>query len=251
MVTIHTPLLGTMSLGHDVSVNHSHASPDYVKPGCRRKADARVITDTARENMSCWWFGFGGKVLCMDADRFDALTYRFNGLGTWRGTMRGLLAGVLSLFAVAHPDEVWSAKSGKCKQPCGACEQCGKGTCKKKNGKKRCKPGRCTAKANNTPCSGGSCQSGSCVAAAAFCAGKDVCADGNATDFPCNQSGTTPCVCVRDAISGAPVCAQTPFSSRGCKEAVPCSAGEICVDNTGGLCSGGTAKCALPCPNPL
>ena len=40
-------------------------------------------------------------------------------------------------------------------------------------------------------------------------------------------------------------------SHRACKAADPCLAGEVCVDNTGGLCTGGTAKCALPCPNPL
>jgi hypothetical protein len=184
----------------------------------------------------------------MDSGRFDALTRSLFAGSTRRHALVAALGGAAGSLGLA---EIRAANSGKCKPKCDECEKCKKGDCTRNNGKTRCKQGKCRPKASGTPCTGGICQGGRCTATAPFCTGKDTCKDGNVTEFPCHQSGTTPCVCVIDAITDAPVCAQSPFTNRGCKEAIPCPAGEICVDNTGGLCSGGSAKCALPCPNPL
>jgi hypothetical protein len=184
----------------------------------------------------------------MDGDRFDSLA-KLSRTWTTRRSALALLTG-LGLGTLA-PAGAGARKSGRCKPKCGACERCKRGDCERKHGKKRCKQGKCRPKTNGAPCASGSCQGGRCTVTAPFCTGKNVCEDGNVTEFPCHQSGTTPCVCVVDAITGAPVCVQSPFTNSGCKAADPCRDSEICVDATGGLCGGGTAKCALPCPNPL
>lgn len=187
----------------------------------------------------------------MHPDRFDAVVQRLGSLSIRRRTLGVLLGGALGLLGPAASDDS-AAESGRCKPKCGECKKCKKGPCQNKNGEKRCKRGKCKPKADGTACSRDRvCQSGRCTVTAPFCTGKDICEVGNVTDFPCHQSGTDPCVCVVDAITGASVCVRSPFTNSGCKATDPCPAGEICVDATGGLCDGGTARCALPCPNPL
>src|SRR3712207_1016646 len=98
----------------------------------------------------------------MDAARFDALSRSLIVAGSRRQTLAAVLSGALGWHALVHPGVASAARSGRCKQPCGECERCQKGACKKRNGKKRCKPGRCVAEANDAPCAGGSCCDGRC-----------------------------------------------------------------------------------------
>ena len=125
----------------------------------------------------------------MDAPRFDRLTRALTTAGSRRRALGGLLLGSLGLLG-SHRDEA----SAKKKKPCPPC-------------KKR-KKGKCKAKLpDGTACSGGTCQGGSCVTASVVpppapppppvqpidvCAGRDVCAQGNAA--ACGPPGNE-CYC--------------------------------------------------------
>lgn len=153
----------------------------------------------------------------MDGNRFDALAKTLIAATSRRRTLGGLLGGTLGLLGLAHPAEVWSAKSGKCKKACDPdCEFCKEGKCrnkKKKNGKtvKVCKRGKCKPKPNETQCAapaGGICQDGACACpdGTEECGGAcfPLCAQGvqarnqdNCTccfvnNFPCTTAGGVP-----------------------------------------------------------
>lgn len=99
----------------------------------------------------------------MNAIRFDALTHVLTASASRRRTLGGLLGGALVALGLTNADDAAAAKTGRCKQECGECEFCQTGTCKKRNGKKRCKRGVCKPKANSTSCSvGGVCYNGNC-----------------------------------------------------------------------------------------
>jgi hypothetical protein len=188
----------------------------------------------------------------MDAGRFDALSCSLAAIPSRRGALR--LLGALSLGLLAHirREPAW-AKSGKCRPRCNECERCKKGNCQRKNGKKRCEKGKCKPKTSGTPCAGGgTCQARRCVLP--FCTGRNSCEDGNPIST-CQRAGAAQqCVCVATADTGAPFCA---LNNAGMGEnclVTPCSAGQTCVDFTGGACPAGTVggtACALPCPEPL
>ena len=103
----------------------------------------------------------------MDTQRLDAVVRRLPVSMPRRGFFRigtySLAASVLTRFGLSS-SAVFGAKSGRCKTPCGECELCDRGTCRKrKNGEKRCKPGACRPRANSTSCSfGGVCFEGAC-----------------------------------------------------------------------------------------
>lgn len=84
------------------------------------------------------------------------------GLASIGGVLGGSVLARLGFF----PEEVFAAKSGRCKTPCGVCERCDRGKCRKQNGKKRCQRGRCKPKPDGAPCCPpdcfGGCQDGVC-----------------------------------------------------------------------------------------
>jgi hypothetical protein len=125
----------------------------------------------------------------MDGNRFDALVKTLIAGTNRRRTLSALLGGTLGLLGLADPDEVWSAKSGKCKQECDPlCEFCKEGRCrtkKKRNGKKVkvCKRGKCKPKSNETRCAapaGGICQNGACACPN----GTEACGGGSGVCVP-------------------------------------------------------------------
>jgi hypothetical protein len=158
----------------------------------------------------------------MDDDRFDSLTRSVTVAGSRRRALASALGGALGLLGLTDRNDAAAARSGKCKQPCGECEQCQRGDCQRKNGKKRCRPGICTPTANGTACgSGGVCQGGTCVCA----------------------SGTEPCdgACVPTCGSGEtrnPVtcgCCQTNFQSCTPAGNNPACCSALCAS---GVCTG-------------
>ena len=153
----------------------------------------------------------------MDAKRFDAIAKILVTARSRRWTRGGLLAGTLGLLASANPEEVWSAKSGKCKQPCAACEQCDKGKCQKKNGKKRCRKGKCKPLARLAACAPGQMRNpvtcGCCSINGQTCspAGpSSTCCSGrcgangssSGTDFCSGRFGGQPCDFSEQCLSG-------------------------------------------------
>ena len=88
----------------------------------------------------------------MDPNRFDFIAKTLAAATTRRRSLGGLFGGALGALGLADPDDSSAAKSGKCKQTCAACEDCKKGKCKKKNGKKRCKKGKCVTRPGVPTC---------------------------------------------------------------------------------------------------
>lgn len=103
----------------------------------------------------------------MNSQTFDAVVRRLPEATSRRNITRigsrALRAAILARIGLPSA-EVFAARSGTCKKPCGECEQCDKGTCRKKNGRKRCKRGRCTPKPDFIACSFGFCFEGACTA---------------------------------------------------------------------------------------
>jgi hypothetical protein len=75
-----------------------------------------------------------------------------------------------------------------------------------------------------------------------FCAGKNLCAGGDAI---CGTgSAGFPCTCHVTVAAGKPYCAESWTEAASCGA---CSAGQTCIDLTG--CTGQVA-CATPCADP-
>jgi hypothetical protein len=180
----------------------------------------------------------------MDADRFDSLARTLTAAGSRRRAFAAALSGGLGLLGLASPDDAAAARSGKCKPKCGDCEQCKKGDCKRKNGKKRCKKGKCQP-LTGPACSGGRvCQAGSCVCRSGTerCGGACVARCGAAT-----VRNPVTCGCCQVAgetcsFDGANNCCsglcpggtcESKFSGDACTFAEQCGTG-VC---RGGLCA--------------
>ena len=98
----------------------------------------------------------------MNYHEFDIFA-RHLGIATSRRSFARLGSGALAALGFSS-SEVFAAKSGKCKNPCGECELCDSGKCRKtKHGKKRCKRGTCKPKADFTNCEFGFCFEGECT----------------------------------------------------------------------------------------
>src|SRR5688500_5140324 len=168
----------------------------------------------------------------MDASRFDALTRSLSAAGTRRHALLTALGGALGAFGLA---EVRAAKSGKCKPKCGECEKCKKGTCNKKNGKKRCKKGKCQPKAAGTPCtlpSGGTCEQGTCACTGGSANCGAVCRQVKSDAVNCGACGT---VCTANHVCQAGSC----FPSSIC----PATVTSYCSPPFGAFCGSGTSSC--------
>ena len=103
----------------------------------------------------------------MKSQTFDGIARRLPLATSRRGIARigsgAPGAAVLVRFGLASSEGV-AAKAGKCTKPCGECERCDPGTCRKnKHGTKRCRRGTCTPKADFTSCSFGCCFDGDCT----------------------------------------------------------------------------------------
>jgi hypothetical protein len=182
----------------------------------------------------------------MDDIGFDRLTRSLTTPGSRRRTLATAFAGVLGVLGFAAVDEASAAKSPKCKRKPGECERCDRGTCKKKDGKKRCKAGKIKAKAFGTPCSIGSCQNGACTAnPPPTCPGGATggsCPGGVGNFATC--AGNESCICYSTA-SGGVLCAQMKLqcSAMACPNGQgDCPPDTTCVINT--CCPGRPAICA-------
>jgi hypothetical protein len=149
----------------------------------------------------------------LDSRRFDALARTLSAARSRRRLVATAISGALGTLGLA---QVEAARTGNCKPTCGECEQCKKGACKKKNGKKRCQKGRCEPKANDSPCSGnGKCLAGTCnlppvciqasgdcsVADPGACC-SDVCAELGVRDFCLAGASGKDCLASTDCSSG-------------------------------------------------
>jgi hypothetical protein len=223
----------------------------------------------------------------MDEIRFDTLARSLTVAGSRRSAFAAGVIGTLGLLGLAISDDAQAKRSsGKCKPRCDECEKCNKGSCKKKNGKKRCHKGKCKPKAAGAPCTtfaGGFCVNGSCVnpqtdeancgALGTACGPTQVCQAGS-----CFAKSTCPattpivvcpgmlatfcggggmCRCVQ-STEGNVVClsfagAQCPppvGNAAPCTTSATCPPGAACADMAG-CCGGGDAKTCLPqCPTP-
>jgi hypothetical protein len=172
---------------------------------------------------------------CMEGETFDTLVRRAASGSTRRGIMRAgmgaLTASLLTALGLAHPDDA-AAESGKCKNPCGECQQCNRGKCrKKKNGKKKCRNGKCQPVSDGTICSGGSCRGGTCVP------------NPPAPSFSCPNVGTACGLGTLTAIcqcalttEGTQRCANFVNPPNGvafqqCQQSVNCPNGQVCTFN--------------------
>lgn len=143
----------------------------------------------------------------MDAIRFDALTKSWIAEASRRRTLAGVVAAALGALGISRAENVAAAKSGKCKKKCNQCEFCQKGTCKKKNGKKRCKKGKCKPAEGRTPCNGDdTCMCDRAIEGDAFCADNSIvilCVEGACANSGACGAGSR---CVRCGGPGATAC---------------------------------------------
>ena len=163
----------------------------------------------------------------MDARRFDAIAKALTNKRSRRWTLGGLLGGPLGLLAVANPDDAWSAKSGKCKQPCGACKRCDKGKCEKKNGKKRCKKGTCKP------------QDGLAVCGAGQIRNPVTCGCCSLNGQTCSPAGANTTCCSGRCGANGSSSGQDPCAGRFGGQ--PCEFNEQCLS---GICSNGACTTA-------
>src|SRR5262249_39701560 len=137
----------------------------------------------------------GGDIV--EETRFDAIAKALGAPATRRLTVIAVLGGALGFLTA--PDA-----SGACNPDCGQCKTCKKGTCKRRNGKKRGNKGKCETQPDGTACSiptGGSCANGvcSCLSGTTLSNGQclGLCPLGQmrdpASSVCCIPSGTGPC----------------------------------------------------------
>ena|SRR5215218_7987437 len=183
----------------------------------------------------------------MEDTHFDAMVKALGSLTTRRLTLGALMGGELGRLGLA---DVGAKKSGKCKPKCDECEKCHKGSCKTKNGKKRCHRGKCKSTCGSTQvCQSGSCfPRGTCPATATtFCPIGSGTACGSPACF-CGQSteGNIVCVSLAGSICPPSVPAGT---ATPCASSATCPSGSACI-NTSGCCGPGIRVCLPQCPTP-
>jgi len=222
----------------------------------------------------------------VDAERFDALL-RTLVTPTARRTVMATLSAVAFGSILSPP--ATARRSGACVPPCGECEHCATGACKRKHHKKRCRAGTCQLLPAGTPCTAfpsGICRDGVCLnlrtdeancgAIGTACAANHACQEGRCfpisvcpatTTSLCPASASTGVHCAMTGVcdcgqtaEGNVVCVQLPPICGGpttpCTRSADCAAGEACVDASD--CCGvlaifppGSKICLPPCPAPL
>ena len=174
----------------------------------------------------------------MDTSQFAILLRTLAAQSARRRLLAGLTSSVLALAAAG--DEAVAAKTGKCKQPCGVCQQCTKGKCHKtKDGKKRCKKDTCAPKTPGTACGSGGqvCQGGTCGCPGGTLACAETCVLG--TCCPGTSCGGD-CGCLT-AIEGDTFCAANVMVlCMDCPSSGACAAGSRCSRTSSG------ATCCIP-----
>lgn len=179
---------------------------------------------------------------------FDAMA---KALGSQQKNRR-LLLGALLVGALCRlrPVEARAKRaSGTCQPACGSCEQCDKGKCEKKNGKKKCKQGKCKVKAEGIACTvstgeSGSCQNRVCIGIAAIAPGctggttdcGGVCVDTTTDDANCGVCGT--------ACTGTQVCQEGRCFP---KSTCPATIRSLCESLVSTPCSDASALVACYC----
>ena len=162
----------------------------------------------------------------MDDATFDALLRALASRTIRRGVLAGLTGGLLTRGLASG--EVSAASSGLCKKPCGVCEKCKKGRCKKKNGKKTCKPGKCQPKRFGAACGSGGqiCQGTTCACPSGQKLSGGVCGVEPTCDGPGRPCSTSCCSSVCFGPPPAPngACDVSRLGD-SCREDVPCLGG--------------------------
>lgn len=201
----------------------------------------------------------------MDAKRFDRLTRSLLSATPRRSILRVVLGGV----AVAPASATISAKqSSTCRPACDECNDCAKGKCRRKNGRKRCKQGTCQPRPDGTACAfpsgGATCQSGTCTCRGGLTICNGACVDTRSDKSNCGACSTA-CtvnqVCQNGICFPKGVC--SPSTTLGlCTPALtPCSAPEnacycgrstadnvVCVTDMGVSCVGPACAASPTCP---
>lgn len=126
----------------------------------------------------------------MNGIRFDALLKTWTAEANRRRTLAGMLAGAIAALGLADAQDADAARSGRCRKPCGQCQFCKKGKCRRKDGEKRCRKGKCKNLERGTPCAGGDgdCACGRSIEGDAFCAANAIVK----CDGACANSGECP-----------------------------------------------------------
>jgi len=160
----------------------------------------------------------------VDEHRFDKIVKAFGAPMNRRLSFGALLSGSLGILGLTDMEE---ARAGGCKQDCGECQVCKKGSCRHKNGKKKCSQGRCERKAEGASCSipsNGTCLASgecSCSGGKELCKGTcyDLCGLGQVRDpnacVCCKPSGVGPCTVGNDANCCSGFCSNSntaPFA---------------------------------------
>jgi hypothetical protein len=153
----------------------------------------------------------------VDETRFDDMAKALGRQTTRRLTVSAFLGGALGVLGVRETE----AASSGCGKDCGECKTCKRGTCKTKNGKKRCRRGKCESLADGAACSlptSGTCQSGVCrclngtIESNGQCLGR--CPLGQQRDpasaVCCIPSGTGPCKLGEDNTCCKRFCENSP-----------------------------------------
>jgi hypothetical protein len=187
----------------------------------------------------------------MEDTTFDTWAKSFASLTSRRLTLAALLSGALAPLGLAgseakpgkptkHRRDTVAEGNKSCNPACGACQDCKKGSCKKKNnGKKKCKPGKCQPLANGLACGNSfcqQCQSGQCVNVADGTAcDKGSSCQGGACACPTGQGGFPTCtatqVCHVSGSGSARVCfpqSTCPANAAACPTATSCGANCRC-----------------------
>jgi hypothetical protein len=220
----------------------------------------------------------------MESARFDAVTRALAQGRSRRATLLVTLGAVLGASGLDVSEEV--SAGGACNPVCGECQQCDKGKCRKKHGKKRCKPGLCTSVANGTGCAAGACVNGICTnlktdetncgSVGNACGATQICQEGVCLSksncpatlaatcnggIPATSCGTSGdligCFCA-PSTEGNVVCVQLPPPGGGCEFLVPCTSsancpsGQLCAES-GSCCPPNhlpARACFAPCTGP-
>ncbi len=181
--------------------------------------------------------GNGRKGRLMDADRFDTLLRSLTQppAASRRGMGRFVIGLALGSLGLAQP--AVAARSRGCKAACGLCAECEKGSCKRKNGRKRCQRGKCKPKANGSGCGGsGTCLNGGCATTCANPSPPGACSGASCTGPSCPNGefcGTCDMTTEGQVVCGdlRPPCSE--FQS--CERSANCPRGSVCAKS--GCCA--------------
>ena len=191
-----------------------------------------------------WWRGIStahpltDRSTPVDARHFDDLIRSLAFDSSRRRLLAGLTGGLLAMLSLSRTSEEAAARSGKCKQACSLCEQCKKGKCKRKNGRKRrtCKAGTCQPKATGTACGGGTCINGGCATACGAPSPPGNCSGASCAGPTC--PGGESCGTCDTTTEGQVVCGDLRPSCQefqACETTANCPLGSVCVTN--GCCA--------------